>query len=161
MVAPNAPSSSTVPLIFGASRSNLAWPNTTRPSTVSLTMAGLHRSPDLVAGTDAQAGLGQVQLKLADILGRSRFGGPLEKRREPLAAADMAPLRAGTELARVHVLDHALTQRADGIRTHGKLLSWMRLTTPRSSRQGAPPATDDLSLRTVLATEPAGQQAIA
>jgi hypothetical protein len=31
-----------------------------------------------------------VQLKLADILGRSRFGGPLEKRREPLAAADMA-----------------------------------------------------------------------
>jgi hypothetical protein len=30
---------------------------------------------NLVAGTDAQAGLGQVQLKLADILGRSRFGG--------------------------------------------------------------------------------------
>jgi hypothetical protein len=29
---------------------------------------------NLVAGTDAQAGLGQVQLKLADILGRSRFG---------------------------------------------------------------------------------------
>src|SRR6266478_2192761 len=66
---------------------------------------------NLVAGTDAQAGLGQVQLKLADILGRSRFGGPPEKRREPLAAADMAPLRAGTELARVHVLDHALTRQ--------------------------------------------------
>src|SRR6266436_4976144 len=49
MVAPNAPSSSTVPLMLGASRSNLAWPNTTRPSTVSLTMAGLHRSPVDVA----------------------------------------------------------------------------------------------------------------
>src|SRR5215467_15622072 len=57
----------------------------------------------------------------------------------------MAPLRPGTQLARVHVLDHALTQRADRIRTHGKLLSWMRLKTPRSSRQGVAPATDDLS----------------
>jgi hypothetical protein len=32
-----------------------------------------------------------------------------------------------TACARAHVLDHVLTQRADGIRTHGKLLSWMRL----------------------------------
>src|SRR5262249_55205856 len=55
-----------------------------------------------------------------------------------------AALRPRTQLARVHVLDHALTQRADGIRTHGKLLSWMRLKTPRSSRQGLSPATDDL-----------------
>src|SRR5262252_3713548 len=51
----------------------------------------------------------------------------------------MAPLRARTKLARVHVLDHALTQRADRIRTHGQLLSWMRLKTPRSTRQGATP----------------------
>src|SRR5262249_51244742 len=29
----------------GASRSNFAWPNTTSPSMVSLTTAGLHRSP--------------------------------------------------------------------------------------------------------------------
>jgi len=35
----------------------------------------------------------------------------------------MAPLRAGTEFPRVHVLDHAVTQRGDGIRVHGKLLS--------------------------------------
>src|SRR5215472_15622115 len=57
----------------------------------------------------------------------------------------MASLRSGAELACVHVLDHALTQRADRIRTHGKLLSWMRLKTPRSSRQSVSPATDDLS----------------
>src|SRR5260221_6858988 len=37
-----------------------------------------------------------------------------------------------------------MTQRGDGIRTHGTLLPWMRLTTPRSSRQDAPPAIDDL-----------------
>ena len=29
----------------------------------------------------------------------------------------------GTELARIHVLDHALAQRADSIHTHRKLLS--------------------------------------
>ena len=29
----------------------------------------------------------------------------------------MAPLRARTELARVHVFDHAVTQRGDGVRT--------------------------------------------
>ena len=44
------------------------------------------------------------------------------------------PLRARTEPARVHILYHALTQRGDGIRTHGQLLSWMRLTTPRAMR---------------------------
>jgi hypothetical protein len=46
-------------------------------------------------------------------------------------------------IASVHVLDHALAQRADRIRTHWQLLSWMRLTTPRSSRQDARPAIDD------------------
>src|SRR5215831_11114912 len=55
----------------------------------------------------------------------------------PLAAPQVASLCPRTKLARVHVLDHAPTQRADGIRTHEQLLSWMRLKTPRSSRQGA------------------------
>src|SRR5260370_15950871 len=64
--------------------------------------------------------------------------------RKPLAAVNVAPLRARTEFPRVHVFDHAMTQRGDGARAHEKLLSWMRLTTPRSSRQGAPAATDDL-----------------
>src|SRR5271169_4825814 len=49
-----------------------------------------------------------------------------------------------TELACVHVLDHALAQRGDGFRIHGQLLSWMRLTTPRSSGQASPLAIDDL-----------------
>src|ERR1700676_5038681 len=58
----------------------------------------------------------------------------------------MDPLRARTELACVHVLDHALAQRADRNRTHWQLLSWMRLTTPQSSRHAAQVAIDDLSL---------------
>src|SRR5712692_10612074 len=94
---------------------------------------------DAVAVADAHAGLGQLQLEQADVLSCGRVRGPLQKRGEPLAAADVAPLRTRTELASVHVLDHALAQRANGRRTHGKLLSWMRLTTPRSSRQGIPP----------------------
>src|SRR5215470_1273177 len=94
---------------------------------------------DAVAIANAGATLGKMQLEPADILRCRRVRGSLQKCCELLAAADMAPLRAGTQLACVHVLDHALTQQADGIRTHGKLLSQMRLKTPRSSRQGAPP----------------------
>ena len=41
------------------------------------------------------------------------------------------------------VVGHALAQRGDVFRAHRQLLSWMRLTTPRSSRQDTPPATDD------------------
>ena len=99
---------------------------------------------DAVAIANAHARLGQVQLKTADVLGRSRIGRPLQKCSKPLAAGDVAPLRVCTKLARIHVLDHALAQRADGIRTHRKLLSRMRLTTPRSSRQDATDAIDDL-----------------
>jgi hypothetical protein len=99
---------------------------------------------DAVAIADAHAGLGEVQLEAADVLGRGRVGGPLHKRREPHATADVASLRARTQLACIHVLDHALAQRADSIHAHTKPLSWMRLTTPRSSRQGDPHAIDDL-----------------
>src|ERR1019366_567247 len=100
---------------------------------------------DAVAITDARARLGKMQLKPADILRGGRVRGPLEKRRKSLAAVNMAPVRPRAELACIHVLDHALAQRADRNRTHGQLLSWMRLTTPRSSRQADRPATDDLS----------------
>src|SRR6202158_1582054 len=103
-----------------------------------------HPGHDAVAIADAYTGLGQVQLEAPDILSRRRGGGAVEKHSKPLAAVNVAPLRARTELPRVHVLDHAMTQRGDGVRTHRKLLSWVRLTTPRSSRQDAPPATDDL-----------------
>src|ERR1700730_1674300 len=73
-----------------------------------------------------------------------RLRGTLEKGSEPLAAADVPSLRACTELARVHIFDHALAQRADSIGRHSKLLSEMRLMTPQSSRQDAPSAIDHL-----------------
>src|SRR5712671_5751260 len=100
---------------------------------------------DAIAIADARARLGKLQLKPADILRCGRVRGPLEKRSEPLAAVNMAPLRSRAELACIHVLDHALAQRADRNRTHGQLLSWMRLMTPPSSRQADMPAIDDLS----------------
>jgi hypothetical protein len=109
---------------------------------------------DAVAvAADARARLGQVKLKAADVVECGRVRGTLEKRSKPLAAADMASLRARAELARIHVLDHALAQRSDGWCVHRKLLSEMRLT-PRSSRQAAPPATDDLSSRNRARGEP-------
>src|SRR5260221_13655972 len=82
---------------------------------------------DAVAIADAHARLGQLQLEAADVLECGCVGGPLHKRREPLAAADMASLRARNELSRIHVLDHALAPRADSIRTHSKLLYLMWL----------------------------------
>jgi hypothetical protein len=48
------------------------------------------------------------------------------------------------KLARIHVFDHALAQRADNFFTHKQLLSWMRFKTPLSSQQVAPAAIDDL-----------------
>src|ERR1700693_3166502 len=68
-----------------------------------------------------------MQLEPTDVLRCGRIRGPLEKRSKPLAAVNMAPLRPGAEFACIHVLDHALAQRGDGVRTHGQLLSWMRL----------------------------------
>src|SRR4249919_1453868 len=103
-----------------------------------------HPGHDAVAIADAHARLGQVQLEQADVFKGGRVRGPLQKSSEPLAAVDMASLRVRTKLARVHVLNHAPPQRANSFRTHGQLLSWMRLTTPQSSRQEAPPAIDDL-----------------
>jgi hypothetical protein len=78
---------------------------------------------DNVAGADAYAGLGQVKLEPADFLERGRLGRSLQKRRKPPAAADVAPLRARTELARIHVFDHTLTQRGDSRGCHRQLLS--------------------------------------
>jgi len=78
---------------------------------------------DNVAGADAHAGLGQVQLEPAHVLERGRLGRSLQKCREPLAAADVASLRARAELARIHVFDHTLTQRGDSFGCHRQLLS--------------------------------------
>ncbi len=58
-------------------------------------------------------------------------------------------------------LEIAAIQRADRNRTHGQLLSWMRLMTPPSSRQADMPAIDDLSLVTAPSGRPPLQRAIA
>jgi hypothetical protein len=97
---------------------------------------------DAIAIANAHADLGQVQLEPADILSRRGIGRAIEKRSKPFAAVNVASLRARRELPRVHVFDHAMPQRSDGARAHEKPLSWMRLTTPRSSRQGALRAID-------------------
>ena len=53
-------------------------------------------------------------------VGRRRIGRAFEPGGEPLAALDMTTLRVWVELARSHVLDHALTQRTDsGSVAHG------------------------------------------
>jgi hypothetical protein len=86
-----------------------------------------------------------MKLEAADVLTCRCVGRALQERREPLAAADVAPLCGGTELAPAHVLDHTLAQRGDSLGCHKQLLSRMRLVTLPSSRQGASPATRDLS----------------
>jgi hypothetical protein len=69
-----------------------------------------------------------VQLETADVLDGGSLGRALEKCGEALAAADVQSLSPAAELARGHVLDHALAKWADNIDAHGKLLSRMRLT---------------------------------
>src|SRR5439155_8254353 len=88
---------------------------------------------------------------------KSRVSGDrraLKKCSKPLAAGDVAPLRVRTKLARVHVLDHALAQRADRIRAHRQLLSWMgaRHLDPQDRAPRPPPTISRLG--TVLAVRP-------
>jgi hypothetical protein len=78
----------------------------------------LHTGHDPVAIADAHARLGQVQLKATHII---RCGGvrrSLQKCSETLAAGDVTALRVRAKFARVRIVHHALTQRADRIRTH-------------------------------------------
>ena len=64
--------------------------------------------------------LDQMQLKAANVVGGGRVGRALQECRKPPAAIDVAALRMRPQLARGHVLDHALTQLTDGgISTHG------------------------------------------
>ena len=79
----------------------------------------------------------------------------------PTSVDDMASLRARTELACIHVLDHALAQRGDGVRTHGQLLSWMRLKhlDPQDRPHG--PLSTISHLVTATAAGPPRQRAIA
>jgi hypothetical protein len=78
---------------------------------------------DDVAIANARSRLSQVQLESADVLERGSLRRSLQECSEPFAAADVPSLCPRTQLARIHVLNHALTQRADSIRGHRQLLS--------------------------------------
>src|SRR5262249_50193078 len=76
---------------------------------------------DPIAIDDAVAGFDQVQLEAAHVISGGRVGGALQIRRKQLAAVYVAALRMVPEVARGHVLDHALTQRANRVScTHGE-----------------------------------------
>src|SRR4051812_38080493 len=72
-----------------------------------------HPGHDPIAVADARPALDQVQLKSAHLVGRCRIGRAFEPGSETLATVNVAALRVRGELARSHVLDHALTQRTD------------------------------------------------
>src|ERR1700730_2794065 len=118
-------------------------------------------SHDAVAIADARARLGKMQLEPTDVLRCGRIRGPLEKRSKPLAAVNMAPLRPGAEFACIHVLDHALAQRGDGVRTHGQLLAWVRLKNLDPPDREPRPLSTISHLVTATAAGPPRQRAIA
>ena len=70
-----------------------------------------------------QTGLGQMQLERAQLFRRRGVGGTAEESRELLDSTDILALRIGHEPAHVHVFEHALAQRADGLLAHWGLLS--------------------------------------
>src|SRR5712691_12471983 len=70
-----------------------------------------------------QTGLGQMQLERAQLFRRRGVGGTAEEARELLDSTDILALRIGHEPAHVHVFEHALAQRADGLLAHWGLLS--------------------------------------
>jgi hypothetical protein len=80
-----------------------------------------HPRHDPVAIADAQPALDQVQLEAADVVSCRRVGRAPQERRQAPAAVDVASLRMAPQLAGSHILDHTLTQRADGgISAHGE-----------------------------------------
>src|ERR1700730_5148166 len=72
-----------------------------------------HPGHDPIAVANARPALDQVQLKSAHHVGRCRIGRAFKPGSETLATVNVAALRVRGELARSHVLDHALTQRTD------------------------------------------------
>src|SRR5882724_10564881 len=70
-----------------------------------------------------QTGLGQMQLESAQLFGGRGVGGTAEESRKPLDGTNVLALRIGYEPAHVHVIEHALAQRADGLLAHWGLLS--------------------------------------
>jgi hypothetical protein len=73
----------------------------------------------------------------------------------------MASLRVRTEIARLHVLDHPLTQRTDDLRTHRQLLSWDEVDNPSILKTGFRPHYRRSQLWLTLAPSPVPPLAIA
>lgn len=65
--------------------------------------------------------LSQMQLERAQLFRRRGVGGTAEEDREPLDGTDILALLIGYEPAHVHVFEHALAQRADGLSLMGLL----------------------------------------
>jgi len=68
-----------------------------------------------VDGRGADLLLGHMQLEAAKVLARGRVRRPAEEGRESPDVPDVVLLHLLLEAARRHVVDHALTQRADGL----------------------------------------------
>src|SRR6266404_418677 len=82
-----------------------------------------------------------MQLERAQLFRGRGVGGMAEKGREPLDGTDVLALRIGHETAHVHVFEHALAQRADGLLAHwGAPVLRLECLTPRSSRRSARPS---------------------
>src|SRR5215831_6925292 len=113
-------------------------------------IAETEQKASLEAAGDGQQALRLIRthhqrnlLRLAEVIDLGRKVQPPQRyaEQEPqpghdavaVADADVAPLRARAQSARVHVLDHALAKRTDSIADHRRLLSEMRWITPRSS----------------------------
>ena len=60
-----------------------------------------------------------MQLIAPEVLRRCLIRESAKKCREPPHCSDVGSLRAGSEAADCHVLDHALAQWADGCICHG------------------------------------------
>ena len=69
------------------------------------------------------SGCGLVNLIAAQVLARCRIGRAAQELGKALDVADIIMLRLLAELADRHVLDHAATQRADGLLAHWGLPS--------------------------------------
>jgi hypothetical protein len=67
-----------------------------------------------VHASAANTALDQIELEATQILRRGRRRRTLEKAVEALDPAQIPALGLRRELAQRHILDHALTQRADG-----------------------------------------------
>jgi hypothetical protein len=74
-----------------------------------------------VDGPCADLLLRHMQLKTAKVLAHRRVRRPAEEGREGSDVPDVVLLHLLFETARGHVVDHALTQRADGLVEHREI----------------------------------------